>query len=632
MKLKKVRICNFRSIKDIVIDFENKCRAFVGINESGKTNILRALSLLQKEIIPNKNNDLREALRDEDPITSSFVRFIFHLDESEIENLRQSVYSRVLLKDNNTCFFVLKDEEYTLERYCAMLDEGIYEVSILAQKKYFTYWVLNRNAVIKNWKKPSKLCPAAFEVEINGKKVKLVDYKLISPEFIGEIPVGYLADVKFEDIDSFIGVKLGELTEKNFQNAITDIIYWEYTEANLLPNQIVIDEFSSNPDLCIPLKNMFLLAGITDIKKSLDEVKNGSSNQFHSYLQKIANKTTDHFRDVWKEYKDIEFSLNLNGDKIIPGIKEQNIHDFTRRSDGFKRFVTFLLMVSVNVKTNKLRNTLLLMDEPEIGLHPSGIRYLRDELIKISETNYVAYCTHSIFMIDTIEIDRNYIVKKQNEITTIDEAESGNIAEEEVLFNALGYSVFETLKEKNIIFEGWNDKRLFAVCLEGANKTLAKKFGVIGICHANGVKSMRNITPLLELAKRQCLIISDNDNIAKEHKKQYEQDNGYGEWKTYQDIDSSIEAVTGEDFIKNDFIIEQVNMCISGLTLPKFEVKHLKSKKNKIAIITQWLTSNGCDSSIVKDKIFEIKKSIFANLSYENVDHEYYKLLRGIII
>jgi len=46
MKLDYIRIKNFRSIKDCRIKFDIPCRTLVGINESGKSNVLRALRLL----------------------------------------------------------------------------------------------------------------------------------------------------------------------------------------------------------------------------------------------------------------------------------------------------------------------------------------------------------------------------------------------------------------------------------------------------------------------------------------------------------------------------------------------------------------------------------------------------------
>ena len=50
MKLEKVRIKNFRSIADLSISFDMNCKFLVGINEAGKSNILRALSLLDSNV------------------------------------------------------------------------------------------------------------------------------------------------------------------------------------------------------------------------------------------------------------------------------------------------------------------------------------------------------------------------------------------------------------------------------------------------------------------------------------------------------------------------------------------------------------------------------------------------------
>ena len=53
MKLDRVEIKNFRSIQDIKIDFDPPCRVLVGINESGKSNILNALALLGDDYDPS---------------------------------------------------------------------------------------------------------------------------------------------------------------------------------------------------------------------------------------------------------------------------------------------------------------------------------------------------------------------------------------------------------------------------------------------------------------------------------------------------------------------------------------------------------------------------------------------------
>ena len=625
MKLNRVEIKNFRSIKDITVNFEPACRVLVGINESGKSNILNALAFLGEDYKPVKKDDLREALPDEDPITESLVRFVFRFEKAESDELLETISAKIAADIKNP-EIASTTKSLTLKEFCEALHEGLYKADILKETKSFSYWSIDsKYKLLAGWKKPTSACPADFSVDLKGQNYQLSKYKLIRVADFTNIPPEYLEDAKISDLATLSGEAITKITEEN----LPDTLFWEYDEDNLLPSAVKIDAFSADPDTCVPLKNMFTLAGITEISTSIASAKARGNNQFQNYLDGIAKKTTTHFRTVWKEYKNIEFSLRLNADQIEPGVKEKNTLDFSKRSDGFKRFVTFLLMISVNVKTDELTDTLLLIDEPEISLHPSGARYLREELIKISKTNYVVYSTHSIFMIDSGDISRHYIVKKKDEITTIESAKDSNIADEEVLYNALGHSVFAVLKEKNLIFEGWNDKYLFSVALQGATTTLKNKYRDFGICHAKGVGTIKTITPMIELAQRECLIISDSDKPAKDQQKIYKQEKGFGEWKNYQDIDASIVAITGEDFVKNDFITKQVKVILTGSTMPVFDQTTL-ADKNKLASISKWLTDNGMTADQAKDTLTKIKNSIFENLKSQNLEDDYTKLLNGI--
>ena len=629
MKLNRVEIKNFRSIKETEIKFDPPCRILVGINESGKSNILNALSFLDKDTKPVKKDDLRDALPDEDQIDEAYVRFIFRFEKEESDEIFESVSAKILAKAKNPVLVSAGIENKNIKEFCAERNEGLYTANILSEDKSFRYWSLGtRYKLASGWKKPATACPQDFVVELNDQKYNLKEFALIRVADLPDVPAEYLEEAKIDDLTKLVGGLITKITEEKLPDTLT----WVYDEDNLLPNSIKIAEFCEKPDTYTPLKNMFILAGIDDIKKSIEDARKGTDNQFQNYLNRVAKKTTNHFRNVWKEYRNIEFSLKLNADQIVPGVKEKNTHDFARRSDGFKRFVTFLLLISVNVETDHLRDTLLLIDEPDVNLHPSGARYLRDELIKISKTNYVAYSTHSIFMIDSEDLTRHYIVKKKDEVTNIESAKESNIADEEVLYNALGHSVFSILKEKNLIFEGWNDKQLFRIYIEDAAADLKRKYKDVGICHARGVKTIRAITPMIELAKRDCLIISDSDKPAKEQQKIYQEEKGFGEWKTYQEIDSTIEAVTGEDFLKNNYITKHVSTTLSAGTMPAFSESVLPQDKAKLAAISKWLTDNGMSAEQAKDTVTKIKNSIFENLKSSNIEDVYATLLKKIVL
>jgi predicted ATP-dependent endonuclease of OLD family len=141
-------------------------------------------------------------------------------------------------------------------------------------------------------------------------------------------------------------------------------------------------------------------------------------------------KRQRYFQEAWKDYDKIEFDLQPDGDKMLILIKEQNYFSLAQRSDGFKRFVSFLLLISASVMKEKIKNSLLLIDEPDIGLHPKGAKLLKEELLRISVSNKVVYSTHSIFMIDKEKISRNLLITKENEVTKATVATTPNILED----------------------------------------------------------------------------------------------------------------------------------------------------------------------------------------------------------
>ncbi len=73
MQLNNVSIKNFRSLETAEIDFIPSCKVLIGINESGKTNILHALAMLSPDRAPEVN-DLREIRPNEEPIAIGYTR------------------------------------------------------------------------------------------------------------------------------------------------------------------------------------------------------------------------------------------------------------------------------------------------------------------------------------------------------------------------------------------------------------------------------------------------------------------------------------------------------------------------------------------------------------------------------
>jgi len=171
----------------------------------------------------------------------------------------------------------------------------------------------------------------------------------------------------------------------------------------------------------------------------------------------------------------------------------------------------------------------------------------------------VVVSTHSIFMVDKERIDRHAIVKKVAEVTSLEDITSSNITEEEVIYNALGYSMFESLKPKNVIFEGWRDKRLFLVfCAsqKGKSKELHSMPSLYGLCHAKGVKDVPRVATMLEVHGRDAIIVSDSDQPAHQAQTRFVADGTDMPWIRYDEAEKSARTLTAEDFITEKYLLD----------------------------------------------------------------------------
>jgi hypothetical protein len=375
---------------------------------------------------------------------------------------------------------------------------------------------------------------------------------------------------------------------------------------------------------------MFNLAGYTDIKKTISEAE-GKRNGMRNLLRRVSKSATKHMHKVWKDYKYIEVNIEPNGDDIEVNIKDTyNVYDFSRRSDGFKRFISFLFLVSARTATGSLNNVLYLHDEPDTGLHPSGARHLLSELIQVSKQNYVVFSTHSIFMIDSSRIDRHYIVTKSKEITSLTEASASNFRDEEVLFNALEFSAYQLLQESNILFEGWTDKKLFEVAIKGKTSTakhLKSATASTGFCHAQGVKDIPKISSLLEMAKRNWIVVSDGDAAAREWQAKY---SWQGKWHRYDELAPGSGIVTAEDF----YYTKHANsvwakVCKKHAIQPPAISE--SQVTNVVACINRLLTASGVMGDVLQQVVREFKYELVETAKPSDIRDVYYEAMTSAI-
>lgn len=629
MHLLEAQIRNFRSIKNETVSFGTRCRILVGINESGKSNILKALRLLDPAI-GFSESDRREPLQGEDPNEDAEVLFLFRPESAELDGL-VTIAKREVIGRLDRILVGSGTKKWSLAKYISELREIVAQVRPgKASNRDLWVWPLEDGISISDeWYVPTSSCPSSLSIVDNdGEQILLASVKLVHQERIVGVDASFYRAATNSDFE----LLMDRLVAAFFKDLVPSCMYWSYDEAHLLPSHVALDGFMASPDTCLPLKQMFLLAGHQDIASAISKAKAKSPNNVRNLLKFVSSAATEHLRNVWKDYKNISIELLLNGANIDCVIKdEENWYEFSKRSDGFKRFISFLLMVSARHRSNGLVNTLYLHDEPDTGLHPSGARHLRDELIRISKENYVVFATHSIFMIDKEDIGRHLIVTKKAETTEALDVTESNIVEEEVLYNALGYSVLETLKERNIVFEGWRDKQLFEAAVRkfGAkDPELKKRLTSIGRCHARGCGDVGRITPVLELVNRKYVILGDSDKPARDFQASYQ---GNGAWLRYDQLIGEDELMTAEDFVERDAIISAVSLFRADSPgIPDFKAMDMPNAVGKWKFVQSWIAKearlSGRDAKHAENAV---KGLIFDHIRPAAVSDAYRQVLVG---
>ncbi len=365
MKLKKIKIQNYRSIDQLTFDvplMEDSSRTFglIGVNEAGKSSFLKAIAIKDTEL-PVKTKDFKNS----DKVIS--IEFEYDLDFSERESLNKG----------------LTDE-----------DDATFNIITLI------------NRVTIDPRKPAEKIKGVF----------------VFDEKKGE----------FEIDETSLDIEGGHTT-----------VFWSADPRYLINQPISLSNFSNNPETSIPLRNCFYLAGIDDIKSAIDKA-NADSADAEELQTMLGEAVTEHIKSVWHNHPIVITFMIMNG-SINFHIKDHGkgkAKTADQRSDGFKQFISFLLTVSAQNKNQELENTILLLDEPETHLHPQAQEFFLKELIELSKNdrnNLVFFATHSNYMIDKIDLGRNYKVAKiKDDATELTKFESKNST-----YASISYHVFD---------------------------------------------------------------------------------------------------------------------------------------------------------------------------------------------
>lgn len=282
----------------------------------------------------------------------------------------------------------------------------------------------------------------------------------------------YISDVK--ELEKY----WDEIMQEPLSNMLPKVVFWAHNDKYILQSETMFSDLLNKvslDDISRPLVNIFRVSlgikTIEELKALIMEIQADSSER--SRLQrKLNEKINEYIKLVWNDYNQ-DMYISLEKEQILiqifdPSKKDASYYQMAERSQGCQVFLSFLLTIGAEAKHGVIKNNILILDEPETHLHPSGVRFMLSELIRISENkNIVLYATHSIFLIDKKNLNRHIILKKEKEYTTMQPANLGRIGyftQEEVLYKALEVDIddeFSSTKRYNFVFEGDGDVSIF---------------------------------------------------------------------------------------------------------------------------------------------------------------------------
>jgi predicted ATP-dependent endonuclease of OLD family len=423
MKLVSLTIKNFRSIEDETFNVAEvdgtHTFTLIGINESGKSSFLKAVSLVdnddEKVIFPKDYFD------EEQPIN---VVLNYELETQEEKDLKS-----------------------------ALAEKG-FDKEILSKIK------VEKVAVCATFEPAANVPKKVFD-QITFQKKVFDDYTLLGDKPAKKDPQQTQEDF---DVEKYFEAHL----PKYFWKIAHRIIFWKSDSKHLINEQINLDAFAADPEnTSIPLVNCFELAGVEQdgIAAQVAKMKTDSA-EINNLQEKLGDKVTTHIKKVWPNHP-VKIKFQINNSLLSFLVEDEKVKYKSKtteqRSDGFRQFISFLLTISAESATNQLSNSLLLLDEPETHLHPQAQEYLKDELIKITrndENNIVIFATHSNYMIDKEHIERCFRVSKQsNRKTKLEKFQTGQKSYAEV-----NYEVFD-------IASSDYHNELYGYLLEDVDKT-----------------------------------------------------------------------------------------------------------------------------------------------------------------
>ena len=420
MRLRKFRVQAFRCIHDSGDIVVGDLAAFVGRNESGKTTILQALTMLNRdEMISELDlcDEMTEHLKSEIRI----VEGDFELNHDETEIIKERFPSLHLTKlkifrtnKNPEMQYdfgdthVNKEEHQNLEHWqdiTKQLSNFVESIPNYISKKldtdFFTGSMPENKKIIQA--ELDGFSSNLYAIATEEKRI-ISEWEETNSKIIKNMEKILIDNTESEALKNFIGNNLHPrfVYFSDYKKILGNINLSEYIKESETEASAGI-EYIEGFDRAETVRNLLYLAEF-EIEK-LEELKN-SPSKLIKFLNTASKKLTERLNPSWKG-EAINVELRLNPGNILSVVLSDVHKDGTitntgllnRRAEGFKWTFSFIVNFAAETQKAELKEAILLLDEPARNLHPTQQMGISDLLKNLAGSNQVLYATHSPFMI-----------------------------------------------------------------------------------------------------------------------------------------------------------------------------------------------------------------------------------------
>lgn len=646
MKLIRFRVTNFRSIKDSTWIDCSDVTNIIGINEAGKSNALLALwkfnptdkaeiNLLE-DLPRNEYSSLKNSCQE-----LPFIEVIFRLEDDD-ELLKKLIKITGRRKEELSEIHIKRfySGEYSYE---FPHEETITE---LLSKEFTTFIEEKINAIskISIESKVEKHYKATVESILNCyidelQQIVMIDKNLLQ-EFISNTEnTGAKPSAKSEiqpivndvlkyfreqmELLSRPPIRCDEVWQQVFSLMPNFVYYSNYGNLDTeiyLPH--VIDNLERNDITGVvaakvrTLKVLFDFIGLNP--KEILELGNDSANLSQDEIEKFnkkkeertvllnsaSSKLTKEFKQWWKQGNYV-FDLRADGKFFKIWVSDEKRPEkvvLEARSTGLQWFLSFYLVFLTQTKTN-LKNTIILLDEAGLSLHPLAQKDLLAFFKNLATTNQIIHTTHSPFLVDTNNIDSVKIAYIDNDGYTVISndlrANSDPKRDTSVyaVHAALGLSVSDIMLNgcQPVIVEGASDQYyLNAIKTYLIASGLFKPSKDIVFMPAGGVKGVSAIASIVSAKGELPYVIIDGDTSGTSFKDKLKKDLYKDEEHKLiclKDFVEGLEAVEIEDIIPFSCISKAIDRLFRNVDDFEFDEVY-DSKKSLLSQIEEYARMN----------------------------------------